>query len=150
MKKERTIFSGINFFPGVICSIALMALISLAVPCQSQTVDSRVSLDLAKQYYQNYITAYKPSQDTLKGFFVSFNQLVTLDSLMRRNPTLSGCRIYLAKDNSKADVMLVVGVDNKGKDVATSGTYSGIYMTSPVNTGPCPKMCDVTSPITNH
>jgi hypothetical protein len=139
------------FFSENICTlraIALFVLLFLVIPGKSQTTETPVTLDMAKQYYQNYITTAKTFQDTLKGFLVSMNQLATLDSLIKNNRNLAGFRIYMAKDNAKNDVMLVVGVDNKGKDVTSTGKYSGIYMTGPVNSGPCPKMCDATSPIT--
>jgi hypothetical protein len=89
--------------------------------------------DCFKAYYANAI-----SVDSLRGFSISLRQFNAMQMILNNDPTVQGFRIYMGVD-SAGPVRLVVGFGSPDHDV--------VYETSDENSGPCPHVCDLDSPI---
>lgn len=145
MKKNKIFITGLTFISGALFGISIIAVYSFASPSQSPTKETPISVDSANYYFKQYFTqAETLNKDTIKGFAVNIEQLNTLTSILKTYPDLSGFRIYLGKDTKQNDLRIVVGIDQKGVDVVTAGS---IYRTISAGSGPCPKMCDASSPV---
>ena len=68
--------------------------------------------------------------DMIKGGFFFRDEL---DELLAQ-PGCAGIRIYFGRDDKSADGVIVVGVDQDGKDM-TGGTVMDVII-------PCPPFCD--------
>lgn len=101
-----------------------------------------VSITTANTYFKNYIRNAKKTNTILKGMVISAEQLSAITLLSTNNPALNSIRIYYAKDAAGSDASLIVGVDVAGNDLVNT-----IYCTKRFNTGLCPPVCDVISPI---
>ena len=81
----------------------------------------------------------------LKGFMIDNSQFLVMKQLAENNSSLYGFRMYMGIDDANSKVCLLVGVDAEGKDIT-----SAIYSVLTERMGPCPNICDDTSPITSE
>ena len=94
----------------------------------------------ANSYYHAYLGA-PVSIDTLKAFTINLEQFYAMGKILNADSTVHGFRIYMGADGSPAKpVMMVVGTGSPDKT-------GSIYLTSAIGSGPCPIICDVSSPI---
>ena len=99
-----------------------------------------ISVDSANTYFKCYMKT-PLSIDTLVAFSVNMEQLEAMQLLLKNDTGAKGFRIYMGMVGDPTPVDMVVATDAAGTDNA-----SAIYMTSA--SGPCPDLCDKTSPIT--
>jgi hypothetical protein len=102
-----------------------------------------ISVDTAAAYFQ----CYMKDPDTVgvfKAYNINLEQLRAMNMIAMNDSTVAGFRIYPGVFGDPTDVTVVVGVTGSGTDNTTT-----IYTTSATGTGPCPTVCDGTSPITN-
>jgi hypothetical protein len=114
---------------------------------QCQVVKPRSLLDepklidvaAARTSIQTYRQA-PVSVDTLKGFAINLEQYYAMGLILNADTTVHGFRIYMAADSIPSNlVMIVVGTGSPDK---TSSAYS----TKSSGSGPCPFICDSSSP----
>ncbi|NOX85816.1 MAG: hypothetical protein GXO86_07625 [Chlorobi bacterium] len=133
-----------TFTAGIFFGISLISFYAFmnksAVPQTGQIV--KVDITSAAKLTKNYKAAAKPMDEVLNGFTVNTYQLEAMNRLLKENPAAAGFRIYLGLTPEGAKKSIVVGIDSNGTD-ATSGTK---YKTSVRNSGPCPTVCDSSSP----
>lgn len=102
-------------------------------------------------------------EDTYRGFWVSFKDLIELQEMMKKinideqsEKSQAGIRIYLANKNhhpgkTKSEDMhvLIVPVDAEGKDVLALPATSNTPPSSTILdfSSPCPENCDKNSPL---
>ena len=112
-------------------------------PVPEPIIDSaamrKVSVQQANTYFHAYFNS-PVSVDSLKGFTINFQQFEAMKAIANIDSTVHGFRIYMGMD-SNTPVRLVVGT-------GTPDHTDNIYVTSDVDSGPCPHICDDTSPIT--
>lgn len=95
---------------------------------------SVISLQTARQY----IAAFKAKCPTeTKAYFVGIDKL----NLILDQANCIGVRMYNGVDETGKSNLVLVGVDNNEKDMA-----SGVILEKLV---PCPSHCDSQSPLTN-
>jgi hypothetical protein len=92
----------------------------------------------ATLYKSNFKSQARPYLDTLKGFNVDVQEVNAMKCLLDRNSQLAGFRVYFGRDNAGTDKIIIVGVNNTGKDDRT--LY--YYVTHRLS-GPCPPTCDL-------
>ena len=103
-----------------------------------------ISVDTANKYFRCYwLTPIL--LDTFKGFRVSVKQLNAMNLLYNSDTSLVGFRIYMGIYGDPEDVSEIVGVASDGSDDTTT-----IYTAPKDNSGPCPPVCDESSPIPDH
>ena len=147
MKKIRKVLPVMTFVLGVGTGIMMIVLLSFSkspVPAESPQVLRPIDTTEAQTLLRHYLSSTTIPAMPVKGFFLDMQQLDAMNRLSRENTTLTGFRIYLGKDANNVVVGIVVGVNNRGSD-AVSNT---IYKTESSRSGPCPPVCDITSPIT--
>lgn len=145
MKKLNSItfYKRLAVTSSLLCVVCISFIFISANKYQQESENlEMVSLTTANTYFKNYIRTAKKTNTVLKGMVISADQLNAIALLSTNNPTLNSIRIYYAKDNAGADASLVVGVDVAGNDLVNT-----IYCTKRFNTGLCPVVCDVLSPI---
>jgi hypothetical protein len=146
MNWKKFMLPMVTFVSGVVIGIGTMALISH--PCTSDNISEAGITLIAPGDANTLVNNYAGSEDKVptepvKGFYLDTTQLNAMRIIGRQNSSLPGFRIYLGKNSSNLIQGIVVGVDNRGMDV-----YTGkIYTTTSPNCGPCPWVCDVSSPI---
>jgi hypothetical protein len=144
METKNLIRMGISFVCGGALGVTLFTLFSFSGPGTSGTNEAPIGRDSARYYFHQY---YDPVQthnkDTLKGFSINTEQLNALNKLLTVNQDFTGFRIYFGKNRDGFDNMIIIGLDKNGLE----NESGGIYRTSSVHSGPCPKMCDENSPI---
>jgi hypothetical protein len=105
-----------------------------------------VSIDTvtAKNYFHNYMLS-PVSVDTLKALVVNLEQYHAMSLILNADPKVMGFRIYMGATDTTGTtpVMMVVGF-------GTPDHTETIYTTSADDSGTCPFICDVDSPITNE
>jgi hypothetical protein len=147
MKKNKFTIISAAFFIGAIFGISLFAVLSFskptAPPLPNQPLDIIDTL-AAKKLFYNYYNSTGPIPTTFKGFMVDRLQLEAMNNLVNYDRTLTGFRLYMGMTDSGERVGIVVGVNDRLSDAP-----GRIYQTASVNSGPCPFICDETSPITN-
>jgi hypothetical protein len=103
-----------------------------------------ITIEYAKTLVKNYQNTAETPVIPVKGVFLDKVQLAAMTKLAADFPGLSGFRIFFGKETTGLKVSVVVGVDKSGKDVFA---VNGIYKTTSPGSGPCPPVCDQTSPI---
>jgi hypothetical protein len=91
----------------------------------------------ANTYFKAYISTAIP--DTLKAFTINLQQFNAMKLIEKAEPSVHGFRIYMGIDSGKP-VRMVVGTGSPDKT-------DFIYFTPDNFSGPCPHVCDNTSPI---
>jgi len=154
MKKNKMAMISVTFILGAVFGISLIALLSFVRTPNPPSPDPPLNPILtaeANRLFHNYYDKAVIIDEKIKGFYVDRPQLEALNELAK-NTTLVGFRIYLGKTlpTSSDTVAIIVGVTNRMEDDApsTTGVVGKIYRTESRKTGPCPPMCDRTSPIT--
>jgi hypothetical protein len=101
---------------------------------------NKIDTTAANNYFKTYLLS-PMSVDTLKAFTVTLEQYNAMTLILNNHSTAQGFRIYMGADSIPSNrVMMVVGFG--------SPEYSGdIYSTSAAGSGPCPIVCDQSSPI---
>jgi hypothetical protein len=153
MKKNKMAMISVTFILGAVFGISLIALFSFVrtpnppSPNPPLTIISTVE---ANKLFHNYYDFAVPMKDKLKGFYIDRPQLDALNELAR-NSNLVGFRIYLGKTAPNGDTLsIIVGATNRMLDdvTATNIPTTKVYKIESRNTGPCPPLCGVESPIT--
>jgi hypothetical protein len=98
----------------------------------------QISVKVANTYFKSYLANFI-SIDTLKGFTINSEQFNAMKLISKSDSTVHGFRIYLGMD-SLTPVRMVVGIGSPDK-------VSNIIVTTNLNSGPCPYICDKLSPI---
>jgi hypothetical protein len=151
MKKNKFNIVGTSFLTGAVFGISLFAILSFSKSATPPLPDPQpeiIDTVAAKQLFFNYYNSPGPIPERVKGFFVDRLQLIAMNNLVEFDSTLAGFRLYLGKSDADEPVGIVVGVaEVRGK---LSDVKNGrIYKTASVKSGPCPFICDESSPITN-
>ena len=145
MKKNRLTLTAVTFVSGIILGISVMALVSFTSANPSNPALPGVNkIGLAEAYalFHGYYDNASSTNQVVKGFSISKEQLSAINSLSNENPSLSAFRVYMGYDESAGNVGIVVGVNSTGQDVTNS-----IYKASG-GAALCPTICDVASGIT--
>ena len=136
----------VAFILGAISVVSFLALVSFtgmnfppANPLGSTAISSANANILLKEYLKSADSPASP----IKGVYLDKRELDAMNQLAGENPGLSGFRIYFGKESTGVMVGVVVGVDANYNDVVTGN----IYKTDSPKAGPCPTICDKTSPI---
>ena len=147
MKKSNKFLPLMTFLMGIGIGITLLSVFSftrssepVAPPAGLSPVSDTAANTLFTRYIKKATFPTKPFQ----GFFLDTQEFDAMNLLAKGGTVLSGFRIYLGKDANGTGVGIVVGVDSKGLDAISNG----IYRTDSPKAGPCPIICDATSPIT--
>jgi len=95
----------------------------------------------AKTYFGNYLIS-PVSIDQFKAFAVNRTQYDAMTLILNNDNTVKGFRIYMgATDNAGTQrISMVVGFGSPDH-------YQSIYAADMEESGPCPFICDETSPI---
>ena len=147
MKMNKFALVSASFFLGAITVISVFALFSFTrggAPSTAQAGISLVSATDANTLLKAYLTNADTPARPVNGMFLDLQQLNAMNTLAGKNPNLSGFRLYFGREKTGVQVGLVVGVDSHNVDLITNS----IYKTDSPKTGPCPPVCDVSSPIT--
>ncbi|MEI7897489.1 MAG: hypothetical protein WCJ26_10675 [bacterium] len=138
------------FFAGAVIGAAIIWMLCNCSCCQksSQTPPvppeppdfpaHTISVQQANTYFHTYLNT-PVSVDTLKAFTINSQQFDAMKAIAAMDTTVHGFRIYMGMD-SLTPVRMVVGT-------GTPDHTDNIYVTSDVDSGPCPWVCDDTSPI---
>jgi len=105
---------------------------SITDPCPPTLTQTQVN-----SYMNKYLSSAKPYQGVIKGFNVNAQEVNAWTCLLKNNSLLASFRAYKGIDEKGDSLLIVVGVDNAGKD-----DKSMYYRVVPVNGGPCPPICD--------
>jgi hypothetical protein len=154
MKKNKMAMVSVTFILGAVFGISLFALLSFVRtpnPPLPNPLLNPIQTAEANRLFHYYYDSATSLNAKIEGFYVDRPQLEALNELAK-NTALVGFRIYLGKTApaSKDTLSIIVGVTSKMLDdvpVAT-GVNGKIYRTESRKAGPCPPMCDRTSPIT--
>ncbi len=147
MKNTRFTFSFLTFAIGLLSGIFLLGIYSFTVEIPSSTPTPGVTtipVGDANTMFKNYYSTATSMNKRFKGFSINREEFQAIKTLFSQNESLNACRIYMGKDRNNNSVRMVVGMNNNGGDVISSG----IYKTPSSLSGPCPSVCDNASPIT--
>ncbi|MFZ4520548.1 MAG: hypothetical protein ACOYNC_02515 [Bacteroidales bacterium] len=100
--------------------------------------NQQINDSVANTYFKEYLKS-PIHVDTLKAFTISFTQFNAMQQIANSDTSVHGFRIYLGMDG-KTPVRMVVGTGSPDK-------VNKIILTDDVNSGPCPYICDDSSPI---
>ena len=145
MKNKKILWTALPFLAGAIFGIFILGLFSFTSPSKSPAPNpaiARISVADANVYFKNYYRSATPYTSTMKGFNVALEELTVMNSILAADPTVAGFRCYFGT-NAGASIMIICGVDAHGSDMT-----GNIYSSTATNIGPCPPICDLTSPIT--
>jgi hypothetical protein len=144
MKKNQFAILTLTFISGIIIGVSALMLFSFtsASPVSASSAVSKISVADANALFRTYFDKTAPINAVVKGFSITKEHLTALNNLSNENPGLSSFRIYMGND-AGGNVGIVVGVSSAGTDVTTS-----IYRAAAASSGPCPTICDASSPIT--
>jgi|GEM_PF-4605478 len=136
-----------NYLLGFV-SASLVAVILYLITTGKTSAELEVlTVDQARQYYSNYHLHAVPETEILKGFsFLTADYFQAVASLYGGEKDMVGYRSYMGVDASGQAIGIVVGVDASGRDMAADDDV--IYGVRG-SMGPCPNICDNSSPITN-
>ena len=140
---------GVAFIIGAISTVSFLSLVSftgMSVPPSKSGAAAAISASDANLLLKEYLKTAGTPALPVKGVFLDRKELEALNQLAGENPGLAGFRIYFGKEKTGLLVGIVVGVDANYADVAGSN----IYKTDSPKTGPCPTVCDKSSPITQE
>ncbi len=98
----------------------------------------QIDVPTANGYFRAYLKAPK-GVDTLKAFTINLEQFNAMKVIAREDTSVHGFRIYMGLD-IKTPIRMVVGTGSPDKT-------KKIIVTSDVNSGACPDICDKSSPI---
>jgi hypothetical protein len=146
MKMNKLAMVSAAFIFGAVSAVSLFALLSFtnaSGSAPSSQAGSTITAAEANTLLKNYLKTADLPTKPIKGVFLDMQELNALNTLAGKNPRLSGFRVYFGKEADGTIVGMVVGVDGQYVDVASSD----ILKTSSPKTGPCPTVCDKTSPI---
>ncbi len=146
MKTNKYLFTVAGFLTGMVLGVSIIGLFAFAgAPAASSPGGGLVAVTVAQAqaYSMKYRSTAAPLNQVVKGFTIDKAQLEAMNSIARENAALTGFRIYMGMDDNSRKLGIVVGIDNTGRD-AVANT---IYNTDAQNVGPCPPICDVSSPL---
>jgi len=146
MKKNQFTLAAATFVTGIILgatTIGLFSFTNTSVPAPTPAAN-KISAAEAKTLFRNYYNSAAPTNGVVKGFALTREHLLALNSLASENPGLQAFRVYMGYDQQVGNVGIVVGVNNAGQDVTGS-----IYK-APGGASPCPTICDGASSITGN
>ena len=149
--KNKTTMLLLTFFAGAIIGAAIVWL-SCICCCKSSccpgqcaiAADTTGLLKVNDSAANVYFKAYLTSPDSVipfKAFTINYKQFNAMKLIANADSTVHGFRIYMGMNN-RTPVRLVVGTGSPDK-------VSTIYMTTDEGSGPCPYVCDDSSPITD-
>jgi hypothetical protein len=145
MKNKDFLWKFMIFFVGVGVGVvgfwAIDALIFTPGPLPVTDCATKISVDVAHKYSQDYLDRVTTPTEKIKGFTVDNCMINTMNSMLSTNPTPAGFRIYLGHNGSDP-CWIICGLDQGGADI--TGT---IFNGKANNAGLCPTLCDGTSPI---
>jgi hypothetical protein len=148
MKTKKPVFAFITFLIGAGFGIVFLGLISFTNSNISTPAVKTlpVSIDSAAHMAGNYFAAATVLNSKVVSIAVDTVQVRLMYSIMIKDKSLAGFRIYLGYPTaaSKEKLGIVVGMDAKESDVTKY-----VYQTEGPHVGPCPTVCDGASPI-NH
>lgn len=147
MKMRKIISGSLLFTSGLVAGFFMLSLFSFTGgPSASAPAGglTPISVDSANALFKGYMAEAAPMNQVIKGFAMNRAQLEAVNAIAAQNSALTGFRFYLGKNKAGKALILVVGVDNTGKDAVRNS----IFATDTQVAGPCPTVCDVTSPIT--
>ena len=145
MKKNQFPLLALTFLSGIILGVSALGLFAFtgAAPAPAPASGiNKISVQQANALFKNYINSATASNAVFKAFTLNKDELSALNKLAGENPSLTGFRIYMGTDNTAGRVGIVVGVNSTGADVINS-----IYSSDAGASGPCPPICDSSSPI---
>jgi hypothetical protein len=150
MKNSRFTLMIVIFISGITLGFIVPRLfpiintISLTLPKGVEEISVAKANDLFLRYLKTATIQQKP----FKGFMIKKEQLEVLNHLFKRDPSLSGFRVYMAEDSLTYERRILVGCRTKaGKEIDdTTIILKTIYG----GADPCPPICDVDSPITRE
>jgi hypothetical protein len=148
MKNKKFFWSALPFLAGAIFGISLLGLLSFTGQPKSLGTDpgvTKISTADAHTYAQKYLKSATPYTSIIKGFTVDLAELTIMNSILAADPSAEGFRFYFGTDASGTRLLITCGVDANGSDM--TGT---IFTAPPHNGGPCPPVCDLTSPISGQ
>jgi hypothetical protein len=136
-----------NYLLGFV-SASIVAVVLYLVTMGKGSSDLQVlTVEQARQYYSNYHAHALPETEILKGFsFLTADYFQAAASIYGKDEGIVGYRTYMGVDDSGAAIGIMVGVDASGKDMTNDDDI--IYGVRG-SMGPCPNICDSSSPITN-
>lgn len=102
-----------------------------------------IAIDDARILLRNYQASAATPAVPVKGVFLDRSQFEAMKQLVEANPKLPGFRVLFGRETAGSNVSIVLGVDGNNRDLVNNQ----IYVTQSPKTGPCPPICDATSPI---
>ena len=147
MKNKKILWTALPFLAGAIFGISLLGLLSFTGQSNSPAPDpvvTRISVENAHTYFQNYYRTATTYNAKMKGFIVDKADVTVMNTILGAVPTAAGFRVYFGNDALGAGILIVCGVDANGADLT-----GNIYSVTTNRVGPCPPICDVNSPIGN-
>jgi hypothetical protein len=150
MKRNKIAMISVTFILGAVFGISLIAVLSFVNPANSPSsspdpVVIPITISDANHYFLNYYAKADSIKDKFKGFYVDRLQLEAMN-ILATDKNLVGFRLYMGKNNTNENIGIVVGITNTFSDAASGK----IYKTESKSSGPCPFLCDVSSPITQE
>jgi hypothetical protein len=146
MKTSKFTFAFSTFLLGAGFGIAVLALISFSAanPSLPSIRTGQITVDSAVHMASNYIANAEVITAKPEAVVVDTTQVRVMYNLMLRDKSLAGFRIYFGYPTkiSREKVGIVVGMDAKEHDL-----IQYIYQTAGTHIGPCPTICDISSPI---
>jgi hypothetical protein len=130
----------LTFMSGMFAGALLLGILSFSSP--NPPMDIITAAD-AHAYYLNYMGRALPYNNVIKGYVIDIEQYNAMGQIIKDNPQLAGFRIYNGIDNNSTNLGIVVGVTSQGLDYISGK----IYKTVARSVGPCPPVCDNSSPI---
>jgi hypothetical protein len=149
MKKNKIAMIGVTFILGAVFGISVITVLSFVSPENPPSPSPDISIITpadANHYFINYYNQADSLKAKFKGFLVDRPQLDAMNALVANNKNIVGFRLYMGQSNTAEKISIVVGLTNTFSDAA--GVR--IYRTESRNAGPCPFLCDDTSPITKE
>jgi hypothetical protein len=97
-----------------------------------------VSYETAKGYIQNYLDS-RPvvTSEVIRGYSLNSVQYRAVNNMIQKDQLVSGVRLYIGLNERAQEVIVIVGTDREGRDIAT---YA--YVTEKGSAGLCPPICD--------
>lgn len=102
---------------------------------------SAISVQTANQNFHTYYDAHRDTIYGLKGFTISMNQYLAMGQILASDTSaIHGFRFYLGANGSPENKVMIIVATGSGDKL------SSIYQTDGAGTGPCPDICDDSSP----
>lgn len=130
----------LTFVSGMFAGALFLGILSFTPPNPPMEVITAAN---AHTYYLNYMGRALPYNNVIKGYVIDLEQYNAMAQLYKDNSQLAGFRIYNGIDNSSTNLGIVVGITSQGLD----DVAGKIYKTTARSVGPCPPVCDNSSPI---